>query len=72
MTNTRRALVVTNETSRHPFRMSLPLDVSAASITAQKPAGRRWAGMPRITRTDLREFLMAYCAAFLAMMVFIS
>lgn len=57
----RRALVLAGETRRHSFRQ----DILQAAVADTPP--RRW----RIGMQDLREFLMAYCACFLAVSVFI-
>jgi hypothetical protein len=56
----RRALVVTDEAARHPFLMSLPPHVRRG--TQPVPARQPW----RINAQDTKEFLMAYCACFLA------
>ena len=57
----RRALVLTDEGARHPF------------LTRLAPHVRRGAARLRtFTAQDLREFLMAYCACFLAASAFIS
>jgi hypothetical protein len=61
----RRALVVTDESARHPFLASLPPHVRKGN----KPAlarSERSSGMQ-----DLRDFLMAYCACFLAVSTFL-
>ena len=62
----RRALVVTDETARHPFLASLPPHVRGTSEDG--PAQRNW----RVTTQDVKEFLMAYCACFLAVSAFIA
>jgi hypothetical protein len=62
----RRALVVTDETARHPFLASLPPHVRGDY--AEGPPQRTW----RITVQDVKEFLMAYCACFLAVSAFIA
>lgn len=64
----RRALVLTDEAARHPFLRSLPPHVRKAEPAAAPQSRGRW----RITTTDLREFLYAYCACFMAAMAFIS
>ena len=61
----RRALVITDEAARHPFRASLPPHVRR---DAANPPQRTW----RITAQDIKEFLMAYCACFLAVSAFIA
>lgn len=57
-----RKLVLSNEGARHPFRQSIV-------------PGARLARPPRrsgLTAQDLREFLMAYCACFMAVSAFIA
>jgi hypothetical protein len=62
MRRKRRALALADQTASHPFRRSLPSYASASG------AGRfRW----RVSACDVREFLTAYCAAFLAVSTFI-
>ena len=61
----RRALVLTDESARHPFRASLPPRVRGEM---QVPVIRRRLG---ITAADVRLFLMAYCACFMAASVFV-
>lgn len=62
----RRALVVTDEAARHPFRMSLPPHLRR-SVEAV-PARRQW----RFTTEDLKMFLMAYSACLLAVTTWIG
>ncbi len=62
----RRALVLTDETARHPFRASLPPHVRLGT-DARSPRGKS-----RFSLTDLRDFLLAYCACFMAVTAFIS
>jgi hypothetical protein len=62
----RRALVVTDEAARHPFLASLPPHVRGESGLG--PVQRTW----QITAQDVKEFLMAYCACFLAVSAFIA
>lgn len=62
----RRSLVITDESARHPFLASLPPHVRSA---AQPMALRRgW----RLEARDWRDFLAAYCASFVAVMMFIA
>ncbi|PLK25707.1 hypothetical protein C0V78_01485 [Novosphingobium sp. TH158] len=56
----RRALVLTDETARHPFLMRLPPHVRRGSDA--KPARPQW----RLSSEDVKQFLMAYSACFLA------
>jgi hypothetical protein len=67
MTTRRRALVLTAEAARHPFRRTLPPHVFKP--IADAPARREWW---RITGRDWRDFFTAYCASFVAVAVFIS
>lgn len=64
---TRRALVLTDESARHPFLASLPPHVRASRVLVG-PAQANW----RLTTQDAKEFLMAYCACFLAVSAFIA
>lgn len=62
----RRALVLTDETARHPFLQSLPPHVRRIDPEA-KQAKPSW----RLTFADLRQFMTAYCATFVAVTVFV-
>ena len=59
----RRALVLTAESARHPFRASLP-----AHVYAEPAEPRAW----RLSRRDWRDVLGAYVASFLAITIFIA
>jgi hypothetical protein len=61
----RRSLVITDETARHPFLASLPPHVRRGT----KPLERQPRGL--VSARDLRDFLMAYCACFIAVSTFI-
>jgi hypothetical protein len=62
----RRSLALTDEGARHPFRRSLPPHVrSGAQPRAMHSYG--WFGMQ-----DLRDFMLAYCACFLAVSLYIA
>jgi hypothetical protein len=61
----RRTLVLTDESARHPFLASLPPHVRFVPKEGEAEAQPRW------TMQDMREFLMAYCACFLAVSTFI-
>lgn len=60
----RRALVLTDEFARHPFRANLPPHIRAELLAADPPS-RGW------SMQDLRDFLLAYCACFMAVSAFI-
>ncbi|WP_374527889.1 hypothetical protein [Novosphingobium sp.] len=62
----RRSLVLTDETAGHPFRRSLPPHVRTGLAVAGEARGR-W-----ISLDDVRDFLMAYCACFLAVSLYIA
>ena len=62
----RRSLVLTDETARHPFLASLPPHVRRGE--APPPVPRARSGWMQ----DLRDFLMAYCACFIAVSLFIA
>ena len=59
----RRALVLTQEAARHPFRASLPPHVFAEGIEARVP----WR---ETLWQDARGFAQAYCACLLAVTAF--
>lgn len=75
-------------TARHPFRRSLPTHVlrelpkyEPEVLVAMRRAEERLREMDvrsepvnlkRLTMQDLRDFLIAYCACFLAIAVFIA
>ncbi|MEJ2410583.1 MAG: hypothetical protein P8Y48_15060 [Novosphingobium sp.] len=70
----RRALVLTQESAGHPFRRSLPPHVFTqplgVDLEAEEnaQAAHRW----RMSGGDWRSFLTAYCASFVAVLVFIA
>jgi hypothetical protein len=67
MSRNRRALVLTDESVRHPFRMTLPPHVrSGARAVSPRPR------MPAISTRDWRDFFAAYCATFIVVMIFIA
>ncbi|HZU64199.1 MAG TPA: hypothetical protein VFF98_10980 [Novosphingobium sp.] len=67
----RRALVLVDDAARHPFRQGLPLHVRRMS-TGRAPA-LWWPAVQGLRGARaLREFLMAYCACFVAVCVFIG
>ncbi len=62
----RSKLVLTDETAHHPFLMSLPPHVrSGAERSDMQP---KW----RLNTQDVKEFLMAYCACFMAASIFLA
>ncbi|NCU10698.1 MAG: hypothetical protein GXC70_00820 [Sphingomonadaceae bacterium] len=62
----RRSLVLTDETARHSFRANLAPHVLRGTKALAVPR-RRW-----FTLDDLRDFLLAYCACFLAVSLYIA
>jgi hypothetical protein len=65
----RRALVLTSESARHPFRASLPpcaLRGGRQGISHPLRRDRRL-----LTRQDLRHFVLSYCASLLALSLFL-
>ncbi|MCL4673204.1 MAG: hypothetical protein KJZ64_09780 [Sphingomonadaceae bacterium] len=62
----RRALVLTDETARHPFLASLPPHVRSGEVP--KSARPRW----RLTGADVRGFFTAYLASLAVIAVFIA
>jgi hypothetical protein len=62
----RRYLVLTDESRRHPFLASLPPHVRRRDASQQ----REWRPFA-IGVDDVRQFLLAYCACLLAVVVYI-
>lgn len=62
----RRALVITDESARHPFLASLPPHIRRGSEPAVPLKRRPW-----VSAQGLKEFLMAYCACFIAVSTFL-
>lgn len=61
----RRYLVLSDEATRHWFRASLPRTVCRVEMPPVAfPARSR-----RIAAQDVRDFLLAYCACFIALTV---
>lgn len=62
----RRSLVLVDEAARHPFLKRLPPHIrhGEGQIGNERPL---W----RFSMQEVREFLMAYCACFLAVTAFI-
>lgn len=63
----RRTLVLTSESARHPFLASLPPHVRAGVAAMPIKRSQGWFSMQ-----DLRDFLLAYCACFLAVSLYIA
>ena len=63
----RRSLVLTDEMARHPFLASLAPHVRRGGEAAPAVLRVRPSWMQ-----DLREFLMAYCACFIAVSLYIA
>jgi hypothetical protein len=61
----RRFLVLTDESARHPFLATLPPHVR------HMPDETAGEGRRRLSMRDLRQFVMAYCACFVAVTTFI-
>lgn len=71
----RRSLVLTSEFSRHPFRRSLPAHVLRVDEGGEEHEGVLQGDHPRmlkwrLQRDDVKVFLSAYGAGFIAMMAF--
>ncbi|HVR89507.1 MAG TPA: hypothetical protein VHG29_00240 [Novosphingobium sp.] len=62
----RRSLVLVDETARHPFLASLAPHVRRGTKPLAVPRKRG------ISAGDVRDFLMAYCACFIAASAFIA
>jgi hypothetical protein len=62
----RRSLVLTDESARHPFLASLPPHIRREEEPV--PSRMPW----RLEAGDLRDFLFAYCACFLAVSIYIA
>jgi hypothetical protein len=65
--SSRRALVLSDEGARHPFRRSLPPHV----------CGKTSAGLPsrslrQVIVEDWKSFLTTYCAAFVAVSLYVA
>lgn len=62
----RRALVLTDEGARHPFRANLPPRLRREPALMARTTD--W----RLTGSDMRGFATAYFASFAAVLVFIA
>jgi hypothetical protein len=67
MTMKRRALVLSDESARHPFLRTLPPHVRRPDGN-----GRDWRKRMGLTPSDWRSFFTAYCATFVIVSVFIA
>ncbi|MEO5708154.1 MAG: hypothetical protein ABIT10_10940 [Alteraurantiacibacter sp.] len=65
----RRALVLTDESARHPFRAMLPMSSRRVDEMENR---RSWRLNFGLDAGDLRQFASAYSAAFVAVTVFIA
>lgn len=65
----RRALVLTDEAARHPFRRSLPPHVCATLIADDEPRART---MREVIVEDWKGFLSTYCAALVVVTAFLA
>ena len=66
MKRTRRSLVLTDETARHPFRASLP-----PHLPEEQHVAKAWSGFIA-TRDDIRGFATTYFATLAAALVFLA
>ncbi|RYD62766.1 MAG: hypothetical protein EOP58_12640 [Sphingomonadales bacterium] len=62
----RRALVLSDESARHPFRARLPAHVRREPVNAVRTTD--W----RLSLTDVRGFATTYFATFAATLAFIA
>ncbi|WP_346033426.1 hypothetical protein [Erythrobacter westpacificensis] len=68
----RRSLVLTTESSRHPFRASLPPHVLARANEIEPMAPWRKRLAMGLSRQDLETVAATYTAGFLATITFIA
>lgn len=69
----RRALVLTDDAARHPFRRSLPLHVRTSAVEDSPQQGNSFAKLRwNMLGGDWQGFLQAYCASFVAISIFIA
>jgi hypothetical protein len=64
---TRRALVLTSDGARHPFRQTLPPHVCARLVEEPRPSWWR-----QILDDDWKRFFQTYCAGFVAVVVYLA
>jgi len=67
MRTKRRALVLTDESARHPFLRTLPPHVRDGAAAARAI----WPRL-RLSQQDWRTFFTTYCAAFVVVSIFIA
>lgn len=67
----RRALVLTTESARHPFRSALPPHVWAECEAEEVERKVPWRLRLGLTQDDLRGFFAAYSACLVAAITFI-
>ena len=65
----RRALVLTDESARHPFRAMLPMSSRRVGEVENR---RSWRLNFGLDANDVRQFAATYSAAFLATTVFFA
>ena len=65
----RRALVLTDESARHPFRASLPM---SSRVVGEVENRRSWRLNFGLDADDVRLFAGSYAACFLATTVFFA
>ena len=66
----RRALVLTNEAARHPFRASLPPCVFERADRVEQTVP--WRLSLGLSRSDMRSLAATYSAGFIATLAFIA
>jgi len=67
----RRALVLSDESARHPFRARLPRHVTQVFDETEGSYETAAQGLWRLTKDDVRGFASVYFATFAAVLVFI-
>ncbi len=65
----RRALVLTDESARHPFRAQLPMSWRLLDEVENR---RSWRLNFGLDASDIKQFASAYTAVFLAVSAFIA
>ncbi|VWX46399.1 hypothetical protein [Novosphingobium sp. 9U] len=66
----RRALVLTTEQARHPFRQSLPPHVFRPYPDEPEEAGER--SLRQVFNEDWRSLVSTYCATFVVITAFLA